>query len=124
MTPFGLKLREMRREKGVTQKEMAEGIGVSAAYLSALEHGHRGQPSWQLVQRVIGYFNIIWDDADALQKLAFSSHTRVVVDTKSLSAQATSLANLLSEKIGHLSEKDCEELVSQIERRTHNTATG
>ena len=45
MTPFGKKLREMRREKGVTLTDMAEALEVSPAYLSALEHGKRGRPS-------------------------------------------------------------------------------
>ena len=101
----------------LTDNNQLEAVG-GVAYLSTL------MDSVPSAANLEYYFNIIWDDADALQKLAFSSHTRVVVDTKSLSAQATSLANLLAEKIGHLSEKDCEELVSEIERRTHNTATG
>ena len=41
MTPFGQKLRDLRRERNISQKEMAGALGVSAAYLSALEHGHR-----------------------------------------------------------------------------------
>ena len=45
MTPFGLKSRQLRRQKGVTLKEQAEVLGVSAAYISALEHGQRGKPS-------------------------------------------------------------------------------
>ena len=44
MTPFGQRLRELRRQRGIAQKDMAAALGVSAAYLSALEHGHRGQP--------------------------------------------------------------------------------
>ena len=66
MTPFGEKLRALRRERGVSQKDMAAAIGVSAAYLSALEHGRRGAPTWTLIQKIIGYFNIIWDDAEEL----------------------------------------------------------
>ena len=45
MTPFGRKLREMRRARGATLSEMAEALGVSAAYLSALEHGRRPKPT-------------------------------------------------------------------------------
>ena len=41
MTPFGLKSRQLRRQKGVTLQEQAEVLGVSAAYISALEHGQR-----------------------------------------------------------------------------------
>ncbi|TKB38718.1 MAG: helix-turn-helix transcriptional regulator, partial [Mesorhizobium sp.] len=37
MTPFGERLRVLRNERGVSQKDMAKAIGVSAAYLSALE---------------------------------------------------------------------------------------
>jgi transcriptional regulator with XRE-family HTH domain len=106
MTPLGERIRELRRERGVSQKEMAEGIGVSAAYLSALEHGHRGVPSWPMIQKIIGYFNGIWDDAADLQKLAEGSHPRVVVDTSGLSPAATELANLLAEGIGELNEAE------------------
>ncbi|MEL7429425.1 MAG: helix-turn-helix transcriptional regulator [Pseudomonadota bacterium] len=118
MTPFGLRLRELREKKGVNQKEMAEGLGISPAYLSALEHGHRGVPSWQMLQRIIGYFNIIWDEAEELEKMARQSHTRVTVDTRHLSADATRLANLLAGQIEHLSELDCRVLISEINRRT------
>lgn len=117
MTPFGLKMREMRTQKGVSQKEMADEIGVSAAYLSALEHGHRGTPSWKLLQRIIGYFNVIWDEAEDLQKIAAASNTRVVVDTTNLSVDATRLANKLASEIDDLSDTDCRALISEIGRR-------
>ena len=118
MTPFGLKMRQLRVAKGVNQKQMAEDLKISAAYLSALERGHRGIPSWQFLQRVIGYFNIIWDDAEELQKLAATSHTRVIVDTENLSASATNLANCLASEISKLSDKECNELTDQISKLT------
>ena len=59
MTPFGERMRKLRAERRVTLKDMAEEIGVSSAYLSALEHGKRGRPGWHLLQRIISYFNII-----------------------------------------------------------------
>ena len=70
MTPFGRKLRELRALRQVTLKDMAAELGVSAAYLSALEHGKRGVPAWYLVQRIIAYFNVIWDEAEELERLA------------------------------------------------------
>lgn len=103
MTPFGQRLRELRKERGLSQKDMAAALGVSAAYLSALEHGHRGQPSWALVQKVIGYFNVIWDDAEALERLVHTSDPRVVIDTSGLSAEATELANVLAGRIRDMS---------------------
>ena len=121
MTPFGLKLRELRRAKGVSQKEMAGALGISAAYLSALEHGRRGIPTWAMVQKMIGYFNIIWDDAEELQRLAETSHPRVVIDTSGLSPRATELANRLSKDISQLDEKDIDGLMFQLDAALERT---
>lgn len=114
MTPLGEKLRALRRERGLSQKQMAAALGISAAYLSALEHGRRGAPTWVLVQKIIGYFNIIWDDAEELQRLAETSHPRVVVDTSGLSPAATELANLLAVRIGELDEPTIRSLLATI----------
>ena len=116
MTPFGRRIRELRGRRGVSQKEMAAALGVSAAYLSALEHGRRGVPSWPMIQKVIGYFNVIWDDAEELQRLAEASHPRVVVDTSGLSPSATELANLLAERIGELDEEAIRRVIGEIEK--------
>lgn len=114
MTPFGSRMRDLRARKGVTQKEMAAALGISAAYLSALEHGRRGAPSWPLVQKIVGYFNIIWDEAEELQRVAESSHPRVVVDTTGLSASATLLANRLASQIRNLDEAEIRELLGRL----------
>lgn len=114
MTPLGERIRMLRRERGVSQKDMAAAIGVSAAYLSALEHGRRGTPTWTLIQKIIGYFNIIWDDAEDLQRLAEASHPRVRLDTSGLSPAATELANLLAENIGRLGEDDIKRLALAV----------
>jgi transcriptional regulator with XRE-family HTH domain len=99
MTPFGAKLRQLRQARGIEQKAMAAALGVSASYLSALEHGRRGKPTWAIIQNIIGYFNVIWDDAEELQQLAALSDPRVVVDTVNLTPEATALANHLAERI-------------------------
>ena len=118
MTPLGQKIREMRKKKGVSQKEMAAALGVSAAYLSALEHGRRGVPTWALTQEIIGYFNVIWDDAEEVQRLAETSHPRVVIDTSRLSPAATELANLLAMRIGELGEEEIRRIIEQVKSAT------
>ena len=114
MTPFGTKLRQLRRSKNIALKEMAEGLGVSSAYLSALEHGKRGTPTWAMVQRIIAYFNVIWDDAEELQRLAEISNPRIVVDTAGLEPQATELANRLAQDIDKLDVATLEEMMMTL----------
>jgi transcriptional regulator with XRE-family HTH domain len=102
VTPFGTRLRQLRAERSISLKQMAEALGVSAAYLSALEHGRRGRPTHAMVVAICAQLNIIWDEADELLRLARLSHPRVTVDTQGLTPEATELANLLAERIRKL----------------------
>ena len=116
MTPFGAKIRHLRGRAGVTLTDMARALQLSPAYLSALEHGRRGRPSPGLVQQVCGFFNIIWDEADELKRLAELSHPRVTVDTAGLSPETTELANLLAERVGDLAPETVERMLAAIKR--------
>ena len=103
MTPFGARLRALREARGVSQADLAAALHVSAAYLSALEHGRRGRPSAGLIHQINEFFGLIWDDAEELSRLARVSHPRVVVDTAGLTPEATALANRLARDIRTLS---------------------
>ena len=116
MTPFGEALRRLRAERGVTQRQMAIAMGVSPAYLSALEHGKRSEPSWEFIQRAIGYFNIIWDEAEELQMLGSLSRPKVTIDTSGLAPKATEIANRLATVIARLDEPTLEEICNLIDR--------
>jgi transcriptional regulator with XRE-family HTH domain len=117
MTPFGARLRELREARGVKLTELAEALQVSAAYLSALEHGHRGRPSAGLVHQVNEFFGLIWDDAEEMVRLARLSHPRVVVDTAGLSPAATELANRLAREIRGLPEPVIREITAVLDRQ-------
>ena len=117
MTPFGMKVRELRKTRKITLKKMAEELGVSSAYFSALEHGHRGKPGSGLVQQICGYFDLIWDDAEELRRLAQLSHPRVVIATSGLSPEATELANTLAVKIQDLDEETIDWVLAEIRGR-------
>ena len=114
MTPFGRSLRDLRANRKIAAKDMAAALGVSPAYLSALEHGRRGRPNRRFVHQVCQYFGIIWDEAEELQRLADLSHPRIVVDTAGLDPEATLLANLLAERIGELTQAQLTDLLNLL----------
>ena len=103
MTPFGARLRALRADRGLTLTHLADSLQVSAAYLSALEHGKRGAPSAGLVHQVNEFFGLIWDEADELSRLARLSNPRVTVNTAGLTPEQTALANRLAQVIHRLS---------------------
>ena len=115
MTPFGEAVRKLRLRKGVSQKQMAAALNVTPAYLSALEHGKRGLPTFDLLQRIAGYFNIIWDEAEELFLLARFSDPRIVVDTSGLAPEYTAFVNHLAGKIRNLDAATIQELSRVLE---------
>ncbi|MGO4706561.1 helix-turn-helix domain-containing protein [Microvirga sp. 2MCAF38] len=115
MTPFGEKVRRLRRERGLLLKDMAAHLGVSSAYLSALERGERGKPTWALVQGTLQYFNIIWDEADELARLADLSDPKIKIDTAATLPEATLLANRLAREIGTLSPEEIRRILTILD---------
>jgi transcriptional regulator with XRE-family HTH domain len=114
VTPFGARLRELRAARGISLKEMAEALAVSSAYLSALEHGKRGRPSWYLLQSIIAYFNIIWDEAEELIASARLSHPKITIDTSGLDPRATELANRMADAIDSLDGKTLDHILEIV----------
>ena len=115
MTPFGSKLRALRAAKNIDQKALATALGVSAAYLSALEHGKKGAPPRRLVLQVIEFFNLIWDEAEELEELAKLSNPRVTIDTAGLDPKATVLANKFGEKLARMDENELDAWLEQLD---------
>lgn len=118
MTPLGAKIRALREERGISLKDMAAALNVSSAYLSALEHGRRGKPTGFLLHRMITFFNVIWDEAEELQRLAELSDPKITIDTGGLVPEATELTNRLAKDIGKLEPEDLRFLTTEVMRRS------
>ncbi|MCE2509515.1 MAG: helix-turn-helix domain-containing protein [Alphaproteobacteria bacterium] len=111
MTPFGAKMRELRAARELTLKRMAEDLQISAAYLSALEHGKRGRPRRMLVLQIATYFELGWEEQEELDALVRLSDPRVTVDTAGLPPKTTELANEFARRIRHLPEATIDRLL-------------
>ena len=118
MTPLGARIRQLREERGISLKDMAQALNISSAYLSALEHGRRGKPTGFLLHRMIAFFNVIWDEAEDLQRLAEISDPKITIDTAGLVPEATELTNRLAADIGKLDAEDLRFLRDELVRRS------
>ena len=118
MTPLGAKIRQLREERGISLKDMAQALNISSAYLSALEHGRRGKPTGFLLHRMIAFFNVIWDEAEEFQRLAEISDPKITIDTAGLVPEATELTNRLAADIGKLDPDDLRALRDDLVRRS------
>ena len=117
MTPFGVKIRDWRQRKNRTLYQQADALGVSTAYLSALETGNRGRPSTVLVDQICVWLGLIWDDAEELKRLAALSHPKPTINARGHSAEAIYMVNFLARNIDRLSATDCRVVTNVIATR-------
>ena len=117
MTPFGVRIREWRQRKNRTLNQQAEMLGVSAAYLSALENGTRGRPSVVLVDQICAWLGLIWDDAEELKRLAALSHPKPSINARGHSSESIYMVNLLAKNIDRLSVDDCRAITKIVATR-------
>ncbi len=64
---FGERVRELRQARGLSQRDLAERVGIDFDYLSKIENGRIEPPSEEVIRRVAGALGA---DADELLVLA------------------------------------------------------
>jgi len=58
---FGERLRELRQEKGMTLRDVAEGVGLDFSYLSKIENHKTPPPSEKTITRLAATLNVSLD---------------------------------------------------------------
>ena len=115
MTPFGVKLKDIRTKRKKTLKDLSRVLKVSIAYLSMLETGKRGKPADGMIELICSYFNLSWEEADELKTLAKHSDINIQMNTEKLSLNAIVLTNVLKNNIRWLSEEQLKKLIITIQ---------
>ena len=114
MTPFGLKLKSLRKKKKISLAQLSRTLKISTAYLSMIENGKRGRPTDGMVELICAYLGLIWDDVEELKYLSKVSDTNIKINTKNLGPNATLLTNVLNNNIRWLEEDQLLEISENI----------
>ncbi len=86
VNPFGKAVRNARMEIGVRLKDMADYLGVSSAYLSAVETGNKKVPE-DLVQQVVRYVSDRGLDGSEILRAAARTQQEVTLDLRDTSPE-------------------------------------
>jgi transcriptional regulator with XRE-family HTH domain len=119
MTPFGKFLRNLRIERGLLLKDMAEMLDVTSAYLSAVEHGKKGAPSAALVSKLENLLNLTTEQKKELRRAAAASNTSMSIPSK-LSPFAFETANAFARRLPILSERQLRKIQGVLENEDEN----
>jgi transcriptional regulator with XRE-family HTH domain len=104
MTPFGRFMRNLGTERGLLLKDVADMLGVTSAYLSALEHGKKGPPSAALVSKLENSLKLTAEQRKELRSAVRDSTSSMEIPSKA-SPFAFETANAFARKLPNLSEQ-------------------
>ena len=60
---FGKRMQKMRKDKGLTQDDIAMETGIARNFISQIENGH-ANPSVYTVNRILNHLGKKWKDLD------------------------------------------------------------
>lgn len=114
---LGEKIKELRKDRGMSAKELADKIGVTPAYISQLENGKKANPTYDILQGLQKALHDKLEDVYEIKKESVEESDDVHLITKKY------ITNNAIEKFGVyetdiLSTKEldafCEELLNFI----------
>ena len=109
LTEFGRELRHIRIDRDEKLKDMAGKLGVTTAYLSAVENGNRNIPdSW--IEIIADEYQLDENEICRLEKLAYDGKPEITLNIGTASVGQRNLAYSFARKFKELSEEDVRNL--------------
>lgn len=109
LTNFGKELRKLRIDHDELLKDMASNLGVTVAYLSAVENGKREVPdTWIDVLRE--KYQLSSDELAILQSLAYEGKNSLKIDLSKIQSEERELALAFARSFKSLSDEEMKEI--------------
>ncbi|MBI0095998.1 hypothetical protein A9G28_12780 [Gilliamella sp. Fer1-1] len=117
-TKLGKLIRKLRIDHGTTLRKMAETLGISSAYLSAIELGKRAVPN-DFLHKLKESYALSESDYKELKDSveSFSSHFTVNLD--SANARQKDVFIEFARMLDNLDSKDLEKINSVLENKNN-----
>lgn len=116
LTPFGKFSRKLRIDRGELLKDMANNLGVTSAYLSAVEVGKRNIPeSW--LDKINSMYKLASEEAENLMKAYSETLTQIKIDLNNQTPQHKEAAMIFARELKDLNENELEDFLLAFKNR-------
>ena len=96
-TSFGVLLRKHRLDRNETLYAMADAVGVSSSFLSAVETGQKPAPE-ELVNKLIAHLKLDWVDAAHLREAAVVTGPELRIPLRGRDKNAREIAAMFARR--------------------------
>jgi transcriptional regulator with XRE-family HTH domain len=117
MSPFSAFLRQIRVNRNIRQKDVAELLGYEQSYLSAIENGLKGIPRAEFIQQFTKKLQLSAEEI-ATMHTALADSQRTLTIPVSAKVEEFRLAHQFERLLGNLSEKQIQFLELALELST------
>ena len=116
-TELGAFLRQLRIANGEIRRVMAERLGVSSAFLSAVENGKKKIPeNWSV--KIARIYGLSRQQIDELHSAIIQTNNVIEINLQHTPANNRELAISFAREFSSLDEETCRKLFEILERRT------
>jgi transcriptional regulator with XRE-family HTH domain len=106
----------MRIDRGLLLKNMADAIGVSSAFLSAVETGRKQAPG-DLVEKICSAYHLDLEKSLELKKAYEETIKEIRIDLTNLTTESRGLALAFAKRFGTLNDREQSRLFSILSGR-------
>ena len=117
MTKFGIFIRKFRLDRGILLRDMAKDLGISPAYLSGMETGHKDIPQ-SLADHIISVYNLSAEQSKELKHSIMLSKQKICITTGQI-AWKNEIVSKLKEKLDTLSEEQQFKIIEVLKDGTN-----
>lgn len=114
MTKFGIFIRKFRLDKGILLRDMAKDLGISPAYLSAMETGHK-DITQSLADKISSVYNLSIEQTKELKHSIILSKQKICITTGQI-AWKNEIVSKLREKLDNLSEEQRFKIIEVLKK--------
>lgn len=115
-TAIGDYLRKLRLANGEVLKDMAEKLGVSSAFLSAVEHGKKKVPAnWD--EKLRGIYHLSDVEMEHFNKAIMESRDTIELNIKDSHPQNRELAISFARQFDSIDEETSKEIMTILKKR-------
>ena len=123
LNEFGKTLRKIRIEHQELLKDMAEKLGVSSAYLSAVETGKRRIPhGW--VARIVELYSLDPQQRELIQQAADNSVSDITISLNGASSVKRDAVLSFARALDGLSDEELTRIMSTMKKKSKKRGDG
>mgnify|MGYP002624377606 CR=1 FL=1 len=119
LTSLGRFLRKIRIDHGEVLKDMADKLGVTASFLSAVENGKKRMPSsWNSL--ICSLYELNNEQMDELTRAIAESENKIELDFTNASGTQRELAVSFARKFNDFDERQLKSFIELLRRGNDN----